>query len=51
MTTLPLPPRLWQKFLQFLTKGRYGKIEFDVADGQVINVRWIEQDRVRDWVD
>lgn len=45
-----LPPSLWQKLLEFLVKGRHGRIELDVADGQIVNIRFLESCRVKDFI-
>lgn len=48
MKSLPLPPSLWERLIAFLVKGRHGRVELDVADGNIVNVRFIETVRVKD---
>lgn len=43
-----IPRAVLEKIAAWLVKGRYGKIELDVADGQIVNIRFTESVRVRD---
>ena len=44
--TTPIPPHIWSRLVQFLAPGHHGRIEIDVVDGRIVNVRIIESIRV-----
>lgn len=46
--SMPIPPHVWERIRQFISAGRYGRVELDITDGRVTNVRFVETIRVRD---
>lgn len=45
---MPIPPQVWERIRQFISAGRYGRVELDIIDGRVVNVRFVETIKVRD---
>lgn len=42
MKQLPIPPNIWDRIAAFLVPGKHGRVEIDVIDGKVVQLRLIE---------
>lgn len=42
MKQLPIPASFWERLLRFIQPGTYGRIEMDVVDGRVVQLRLVE---------
>lgn len=42
MRQLPIPASFWERLLRFIQPGTFGRIEMDVVDGKIVQLRLVE---------
>ncbi len=45
---LPIPRSIYLRIVAFLVRGRFGRIELDVVDGRIVQMRVVEMFRPTD---